>query len=63
MDGPGMTGASLGIGTRGVSKGTAEPELELTLLELWCVNGIEGEPWGIRPGSGEILLDTMLKIA
>ena len=62
MDGPGMTGASLGIGTRGASKGIAEPELELALLELWCVNGIEGEPW-IRSGSGEILLDTMLKIA
>ncbi len=63
MDGPGMTGASLGIGTRGASKGIAEPELELALLELWCVNDVEGEPWRIRSGDGEILLDAMLKIA
>jgi len=39
IDGLGMTGASLGIGTRGASKGIAEPELEFALLELWCVNG------------------------
>ena len=39
IDGLGMTGASLGIGTRGASKGIAEPEPELGLLELWCVNG------------------------
>lgn len=39
MEGLGMTGASLGIGARGASKGIAEPELELALVELWCVNG------------------------
>jgi hypothetical protein len=38
IDGLGMTGASLGIGTRGASKGIAEPELELALL--WWVNGV-----------------------
>jgi len=37
IDRLGMTGASLGIGTQGVSKGFAEPELELALL--WWVNG------------------------
>jgi hypothetical protein len=34
IDGLGMTGASLGIGTRGASKGIVGPELELGLLEL-----------------------------
>ena len=63
MDGPGMTGASLGIGMRGARKGIAELELELALLKLWCVNGVEGELWGIRSGSSKILLDAMLKIA
>ena len=35
IDRLGMTGASLGIGTQGASKGIAEPEPELALLELW----------------------------
>ena len=39
MGGLGMTAASLGIGTRDTSRGIAEPELELALLEVWCVNG------------------------
>lgn len=39
IEGLGMTGASLGIGTRGANKGIADPELELALLELWWVNG------------------------
>jgi len=34
IDGLGITGASLGNGTRGVNPEMAEPELELTLLEL-----------------------------
>ena len=45
-----VSGASLGIGMWGARKGTAELELELALLELWCVNGVEGELWGIRSG-------------
>ena len=48
IDGLGMTGASLGIGTQGASKGIAEPEPELALLELW------GSDEG---GQGEVMED------
>jgi hypothetical protein len=35
MDEPVITGASLGIGRWGASKGPVEPELELAFFELW----------------------------
>jgi len=38
IDGLGMTRASFGIGTQGANKGIADPEPEVALLELWCMN-------------------------
>src|SRR5579863_120214 len=48
MDGLGMTGASLGIGTRDWNDGI-EVKDELILLALWCVNGA-GAGWGSTMG-------------